>query len=84
MSSHSARTIPTAFHTVDDLFLQLFPFLVFGQVIGFLLPPLVSISVQHPAALRVPHFIVEAAGTGKEIYMPATLCNFTLFKKTKT
>lgn len=46
-----------------------------------LLPPLTGASVQHPAALSVPHLVVEAVGAGKQINMLATLCNFALFLK---
>lgn len=79
LDSGSAGAIPTAFHTVDYFFLQFLPFLLFGHVIVSLLPPLTGASVQHPAALSVPHLVVEAVGAGKQINMLATLCNFALF-----
>lgn len=75
-----ARAVPAALHTIDDFFLQLLPFLLLRQVIALpLLPLLIRSAVQHPAALCMPHLVVEAAGTGQEIYMPATLSNLTLF-----
>lgn len=39
------------------------------------------VTVEHFAALCVPHLIVEIAGIRQELCVPATFCNFTLQNK---
>lgn len=62
-----ARAVPAALHAVDDFLLQLLALLLLGRAVAPLSPPLGRPRVQHPAALRVPHLVVEAAGAGQEI-----------------
>lgn len=45
LGSCLAWTVPTAFHAVDDLLLELLPFLFFGHVIAPLFPAVADVPI---------------------------------------
>lgn len=54
-SCNLAGTVSTAFHTVDNFFLEFLPFLLFGHSF-FLCMPFGVILAEHMTALCMPHF----------------------------
>lgn len=66
-----AGTIATAFHTVNDLLLELLPFFFFGEAF-FLRTPSEVITVLHTAALCVPHLRIDTARVSKQTIVGTT------------
>lgn len=77
-----AGTIATAFHTVNNFFLELLPFLFFGETF-FLCTPSEVIIVLCTTALCMPHLRIDTARVSKQTIVGATFSYLPLKSKHK-
>jgi len=77
-----AGAISTAFHAVDNLFLELLSLLLFRETL-FLCIPSKVIMVLYAGALCMPHLWIDTARVSKQTIVGTTFSYFSLQRKHK-